>query len=128
MPPTPIFEICQELWIEGDQAALSVPPCVHLCIPRLLGQAGGGRAHPAGARMPRALRSRRSANPPSVACAAPFGSVRFGSVRTVVITGVPFPCLPAGVMGLQALGKVRYLIHPRSRTSDYISRWADQRG
>jgi hypothetical protein len=76
--------------------------------------------HSAGARMPRELRSRRPASPPSVACAAP-------SVRTVII-GVPFPCLSAGVMGLQVLGKVRYLIHPRSRTSDYISRWADQRG
>ena len=77
--------------------------------------------HSAGARMPRALRSRRPASPPSVAFTAP-------SVRTVVIIGVTFPGLPAGVMGLQALGKVRYLIHPRSRTSDYISRWADQRG
>jgi len=69
--------------------------------------------HSAGARMPRALRSRRPASPPSIDHAAP-------SVRTIVIISVPFPCLSAGVMGLQALGKVRYLIHPRSRTSDYI--------
>ena len=43
-PATQIFERCQELWIEGDQAALSVPFCIHLCTLRQLGQAGVGRA------------------------------------------------------------------------------------
>jgi hypothetical protein len=58
--------------------------------------------HSASVSTPRALRSRRPASPPSVAWAAP-------SVRTIVIIGVPLPGLPAGVMGLQAPGKVRYI-------------------
>ena len=51
----------------------------------------------------------------SIACDAP-------SVRTIVTIGVPFPGLPAGVFGCCSPGKVRHLIHPRSTTSDYISR------
>ena len=38
----------------------------------------------------------------SVACAA-------SSVLTIVIVGIPFACLPAGVMGLQTPENVRYL-------------------
>ena len=94
----------------GGSIRSTLYPCVHTTPART-----SGRRSCAFSRRPhaRALRSRRPAGPPSVACAAP-------SVRTVVIIGVPFLGLSAGVMGLQALGKVRYLIHPRSRTSDYI--------
>ena len=62
-PQLQLFKICQELWIEGDQAAtvpafLSVRGSVRsILCPfvddlRPLGQAGGGRADPAGASIP----------------------------------------------------------------------------